>query len=177
VPTRARIRRAISYPSISGSPMSIKATSGAHSTASRIADAPSAASVVPVVLHHEDTAAHQGWRGRRGWGEGTGDVMGPEPDLELAASTETLAPRGEDAAVELDQPAGRRQADPEAAPGPRQRGVGLGEQVEDLLEHLGGDADSRVAHGVLPVEGWAEALAALAAGEAFDGGGSRRAAA
>ena len=50
-------------------------------------------------------------------------------------------------AVQLGQAADERQADAQAALGPIERLVGLDEQVEDVLLHLRGDPDARVADG------------------------------
>src|SRR3989442_1711811 len=58
-----------------------------------------------------------------------------------------LAPRRDLAAEEPHAPADEGESDAEAVVTARRRAVGLGEDVEDLLEPLGHDADSGVADG------------------------------
>ena len=74
-----------------------------------------------------------------------GRDRGRQAEDELAAAARAVAPGLDAPAVHLHQAADEGQADPQPPLGAVERAVDLGEQVEDLREHLGGDADAGVA--------------------------------
>src|SRR6185369_11986379 len=74
-----------------------------------------------------------------------------EADDELAALARPVALRLDPAAVQLDEAAHQRQAEPEAALRTDARALHLGEGLEDLRQHLRGDADAGVAHPDRPL--------------------------
>ena len=84
---------------------------------------------------------------------GRGTIAGPGPDPrerrqaedELAAPAEPLAPGLDAPPVLIHQATDERQADTQPPLGSVEGSVDLREQVEDLREHVGGDADAAVA--------------------------------
>ena len=107
---------------------------------------------VPVVVHHQDAPPRAGRasappRPAHG-GRASGRTLEHgQPDGERAALVPPGALGRDRAAVHLDQPLDQRQPDAEAAGGPLDAPVHLGEHVEDAAQRLGRDADPVVADG------------------------------
>jgi hypothetical protein len=68
-------------------------------------------------------------------------------DLELGARLSFVAECADGAAVELDEPFGDREAQPEPALLPARASIRLTERLEDVGQEFGIDAVARVAHG------------------------------
>src|SRR2546421_113566 len=104
--------------------MSIRATRGPTASALATPRGPSAA----------------GWLRGRGLVRPRGCGQAPN---ELAAVPDALAVRGDPAAVDLHQPSDERQTDAQTGGGGTARAGPLRKDVEDPVQHLGGDADPR----------------------------------
>ena len=91
-----------------------------------------------------------------------------EPDGEFRAAARPLAVDPDGPAVQRHEPLDQGQADPQAAAATVERGVGLGEEVEDAGEEIGGDPRAVVAdadHRLGPLAGHGELDVAAGVGE------------
>jgi hypothetical protein len=70
-----------------------------------------------------------------------------QPDVEHRAGIRALARRGHDPAVQFDHVPHDPQAESEASMCAGGAAVSLAEALEQVLGHLGGEADAGVAHG------------------------------
>ena len=112
---------------------------------------------VGVVFHDQDPRSGPRLR-RRLLGDGRLDFAAQrQPDDEFAAAAGAVAAGGHRAAVQRDQRAHERQADPHAAVGAIERPIVLHEEIEDRVQHVRRNAGPRIAdadHGLaaLPLD-------------------------
>src|SRR5438270_1751626 len=140
--------RATSVPSMSGSRMSIRITSGRCASADATASAPQAASTVRKPAKPSTSRTRRRFRSLSSTmsasSPGTGRLRGKHEQEGAAAAAGRLEPQA--AAVELDQLPRQRQAEPCAFGGVL---PALPELLEDRLALLGRDAGARVGDGDL----------------------------